>query len=70
MTMNKILTRRGLLHTSAVGFAAALALGLSGCGGASPTTQQTVNSDAVEAALQKGGKLTVWAWDPMQKQVV
>lgn len=66
--MIKTLTRRGLLQTSAV--AAALALGLTACGGGgNAAPQQTVNSDAVEAALQKGGKLTVWAWDQSLKKV-
>ena len=60
--MIKTLTRRGLLQSSAV--AAALAFGLTACGGGgNAAPQQTVNSDAVEQALQKGGKLTVWAWD-------
>ncbi|WP_457964683.1 sugar ABC transporter substrate-binding protein [Arthrobacter sp. D1-29] len=68
--MNKTLTRRGLLQSSAVGVAAALALGLSGCGAAAPAAQQTVSSNAVEEALQKGGKLTVWAWEPTLKKVV
>lgn len=66
--MNKTLTRRGLLQGSAV--AAALALGLTGCGGGAPAAQQTVSSNAVEEALQKGGKLTVWAWEPTLKKVV
>ena len=35
--------------------------------GGNAAPQQTVNSDAVEAALQKGGKLTVWAWDQSLK---
>src|SRR6478609_1793651 len=66
--MIKTLTRRGLLQTSAV--AAALALGLTACGGGgNAAPQPTVNSDAVEAALQKGGKLTVWAWDQSLKKV-
>src|ERR671927_600086 len=67
--MTKNLTRRGLLQSTAV--AAALAFGLTACGsGGNAAPQQTVNSDAVETALQKGGKLTVWAWDPSLKKVV
>ena len=66
--MIKTLTRRGLLQSSAV--AAALAFGLTACGGGgNAAPQQTVNSDAVEQALQKGGKLTVWAWDQSLKKV-
>jgi multiple sugar transport system substrate-binding protein len=66
--MIKTLTRRGLLQTSAV--AAAMAFGLTACAGGSTTTQQTVSADAVQEALQKGGKLTVWAWEPTLKDVV
>ena len=64
------LHRRRLL----AGFAAAtLTLGLAACGGDDETEGAATGSvsDAdVQAALQKGGELTVWAWEPTLKQVV
>ncbi|MET0492785.1 MAG: sugar ABC transporter substrate-binding protein [Actinoplanes sp.] len=53
--------------------AATLALGLGACGGDDETEGAATGSvsDAdVQAALQKGGELTVWAWEPTLKQVV
>ncbi len=52
--------------------AAALALGLSACGGGSNSGTQTepVDADAVQSALEEGGTLTVWAWEPTLEQVV
>jgi multiple sugar transport system substrate-binding protein len=61
---------RGILRGSAL--AAVLTLGLTACGGsgAAEPAKETVSSDAVESALEKGGKLTVWAWEPTLKKVV
>ena len=52
--------------------AAALALGLSACGGGSNsgTAEEPVSEDQVAAALEEGGTLTVWAWEPTLEQVV
>lgn len=53
--------------------AATLALGLAACGGdddgGGAATGRVSDAD-VQAALQKGGNLTVWAWEPTLKQVV
>lgn len=58
-----------------VAAAAALTLALAACGGSSGDDSSSSasggTSDAdVTAALQKGGTLTVWAWEPTLKQVV
>ena len=63
------------LRVAAAAAAAVLALAACGGGGAgSSTTGTSVGggmSDAdVQAALAKGGTLTVWAWEPTLKQVV
>jgi multiple sugar transport system substrate-binding protein len=63
------LPRRRLLAV-----AAAAALALTGCSSSPDTTASsgagTVSDADVQAALQKGGNLTVWAWEPTLKQVV
>ena len=53
--------------------AATLTLGLAACGGDDETAGAATGSVSeadVQAALQKGGELTVWAWEPTLKQVV
>ena len=65
-----------LRTVAAVASAAALALSMAACGssdddGSSSAGGTTAVSDAdVQAALAKGGNLTVWAWEPTLKQVV
>ncbi|MFF5297315.1 ABC transporter substrate-binding protein [Paractinoplanes globisporus] len=60
----------------AVAAAAALTLALAGCGGSDASDSSgssssgTVSDADVTAALDKGGTLTVWAWEPTLKQVV
>ncbi|WP_213012157.1 ABC transporter substrate-binding protein [Paractinoplanes toevensis] len=55
---------------------ALLSLGLAACGGgddssdSSASSSGTVSDADVTAALEKGGNLTVWAWEPTLKQVV
>ncbi|BCJ48873.1 sugar ABC transporter substrate-binding protein [Actinoplanes sp. NBRC 14428] len=62
--------RRRLLGAAAL----ATALVLAGCGGSdddsAPSSGAPVSEADVRAALQKGGNLTVWAWEPTLKQVV
>ncbi|MUL43746.1 sugar ABC transporter substrate-binding protein [Streptomonospora sp. PA3] len=48
-----------------LGMAAALLLGLTACGSGGESS-----ADDVQAALEEGGKITVWAWEPTLKQVV
>ena len=51
--------------------ATAAMLALAACGGGSDTAAKTGSSSTdVDAALAKGGTLTVWAWEPTLKQVV
>ncbi|MCO8269437.1 sugar ABC transporter substrate-binding protein [Actinoplanes sp. TRM 88003] len=57
--------------------ASAAVLALAACGGGGDDTSSgssgggaTVTDAQVEAALQKGGTLTVWAWEPTLKDVV
>jgi multiple sugar transport system substrate-binding protein len=57
--------------------ASAAVLTLAACGGGDDDTSSagssggaTVTDAQVEAALQKGGTLTVWAWEPTLKDVV
>ncbi|NUP40602.1 MAG: extracellular solute-binding protein [Streptomyces sp.] len=59
---------------SAVAVLAAAALTLTACGssGGSGSTSDdgASGADAVRSALDKGGSITVWAWEPTLKQVV
>nr|WGD05667.1 ABC transporter membrane protein [Streptomyces sp. R818] len=49
---------------------AVLALGATACGGSDDdSAREPVGSDTIQAALKKGGTLTVWAWEPTLKQV-
>jgi multiple sugar transport system substrate-binding protein len=56
--------------------ASAAVLALAACGGSDDTSTDasggaaTVTDADVQAALTKGGNLTVWAWEPTLKQVV
>ncbi|MET8291602.1 extracellular solute-binding protein [Streptomyces sp. NPDC005132] len=49
-----------------------LALGATACGGSddSSSGQKTVSATDIQAALKKGGSVTVWAWEPTLKTVV
>ncbi|MFJ4849275.1 MULTISPECIES: ABC transporter substrate-binding protein [unclassified Streptomyces] len=62
------------LRRSAQAFAVlcAAALSLTACGSSDDSGSGAKAADAgsVEAALNKGGNLTVWAWEPTLKQVV
>src|SRR5690348_11572373 len=68
--------RRVFLGATAAALAALL--GVAGCGSSSPSSSSSTGaagggnvSDAdVQAALTKGGSITVWAWEPTLKQVV
>ncbi|MEV8360368.1 sugar ABC transporter substrate-binding protein [Microbacterium sp. NPDC076895] len=59
-----------VLRGSALALAASLAL--TACSGGSSTNDKTepVSKDQIQAALEKGGDLTVWAWEPTLKKVV
>jgi multiple sugar transport system substrate-binding protein len=53
-----------------IGLVCALALGATACGGSDDGSGPTAVSRAdIEAALKKGGTLTVWAWEPTLEQV-
>ncbi|RKR86375.1 carbohydrate ABC transporter substrate-binding protein (CUT1 family) [Micromonospora pisi] len=62
--------RRGFLAAAAVATAATLALAACGSGDSGSSASQTFSDADVQAALTKGGNLTVWAWEPTIKQVV
>jgi multiple sugar transport system substrate-binding protein len=64
------ISRRRLLGVAAAATTAALALAACGSSSDTTTTNSTVSDADVQAALQKGGNLTVWAWEPTLKQVV
>ncbi|PBC65879.1 sugar ABC transporter substrate-binding protein [Streptomyces sp. Tue6028] len=66
MHMNPRRLLRGLALVSA------LALGATACGGSDDgdAAQKAVSAKDIDAALEKGGNLTVWAWEPTLKQVV
>ncbi|MGW4026596.1 ABC transporter substrate-binding protein, partial [Streptomyces sp. NPDC005009] len=66
--MRKHSSRRLLRGTALV---CALALGATACGGSDDegSGPKTVSESDVQAALEKGGTLTVWAWEPTLKQV-
>ncbi|GAA0468086.1 sugar ABC transporter substrate-binding protein [Paractinoplanes deccanensis] len=64
-----------LLKVGAAATAALLSLGLAACGGGDDAdsgsgSSATVSDADVTAALEKGGNLTVWAWEPTLKNVV
>lgn len=65
MHMNPRHLLRGLALVSA------LALGATACGSSDDDSSSTkpVSSKDIDAALKKGGTLTVWAWEPTLKQV-
>lgn len=66
--------RRQPLRFAALATAALLALAACGSGddsgGGSGDGGDTVSAADVQAALEKGGNLTVWAWEPTLKEVV
>ncbi|MGO3153480.1 MAG: ABC transporter substrate-binding protein [Galactobacter sp.] len=64
-------TKRGRLAVGAAVLASA-ALALSACGGGSSDDDAPAKVDkgAVDSALEKGGEITVWAWEPTLKDVV
>ncbi|MEU1196498.1 sugar ABC transporter substrate-binding protein [Streptomyces sp. NPDC005813] len=66
MHMNPRRLLRGLALVSAI------ALGATACGGSDDgdAAQKAVSAKDIDAALKKGGNLTVWAWEPTLKQVV
>ncbi|WP_371530816.1 sugar ABC transporter substrate-binding protein [Streptomyces sp. NBC_01283] len=55
-----------------IGLVCALTLGATACGGSDDegSGQKQVSSADIEAALKKGGKVKVWAWEPTLKKVV
>src|ERR1044071_8735088 len=65
-----------LRTVAAVATAATLALSLAACGSDDSSDSgsgggtTTVSDADVTAALEKGGNLTVWAWEPTLKNVV
>ncbi|RSS87899.1 extracellular solute-binding protein [Streptomyces sp. WAC02707] len=53
-----------------IGLVCALALGVTACGSDDGESgRETVSQEDIRAALEKGGTLTVWAWEPTLKQV-
>ncbi|MER6979234.1 ABC transporter substrate-binding protein [Streptomyces carpinensis] len=54
-----------------IGLLCALALGATACGGSgdSDSGPKSLSESDVQAALKKGGTITVWAWEPTLKQV-
>ncbi|MFD8378508.1 ABC transporter substrate-binding protein [Streptomyces sp. NPDC059679] len=55
-----------------IGLVCALALGATACGGSDDggSSDKKVSAGDIQAALKKGGSITVWAWEPTLKQVV
>lgn len=65
--------RRRAIHTATLVSALALTLGACGGGGSGSKTAAKADPQAsgkVQAALEKGGQLSVWAWDPAEKAIV
>ncbi|MGW1846658.1 ABC transporter substrate-binding protein [Streptomyces sp. NPDC001966] len=53
-----------------IALVSALALGVTACGGSDDGSEQKpVSAGDVQAALDKGGDITVWAWEPTLKTV-
>ncbi|RKN47211.1 ABC transporter substrate-binding protein [Streptomyces hoynatensis] len=53
-----------------LGLACALALAVTACGGSDDGGSGGGSPDDVQAALEQGGKITVWAWEPTLESVV
>lgn len=70
-TKMKIRSRGGAVRTAVTATILSLALAACGTGADSSGSSGEQVSDAeAKAALQKGGTLTVWAWEPTLTQVV
>ncbi len=67
--MNTPPTPRPRLRTRAAAAAGALCLALTACGSGGDTAPG-VSAEDVRAALEEGGEITVWAWEPTLEQVV
>ncbi|WP_320781762.1 ABC transporter substrate-binding protein [Streptomyces sp. CRN 30] len=53
-----------------IGLVCALALGATACGDSDDgSSQKSVSESDIKAALEKGGTITVWAWEPTLKEV-
>lgn len=52
------------------GILGALVLTLSACGGDDGASTSGASKSDIQSALDKGGKITVWAWEPTLEQVV
>lgn len=64
-------TRRSLRTGAAALSAGLLAItALTACSNADDTADAGASADEVAAALEKGGELTVWAWEPTLEKVV
>nr|WP_202971122.1 sugar ABC transporter substrate-binding protein [Saccharothrix sp. ALI-22-I] len=61
--------RRRSVFTALAG-ALALVLAACGSGGSDTGTQEQFSAEDVQAALDAGGTIKVWAWEPTLKQVV
>ncbi len=46
-----------------------LALGATACGGSDDSADKPVSAGDIDAALEKGGTVTVWSWEPTLKTV-
>jgi multiple sugar transport system substrate-binding protein len=68
--MRTINRRTRWLGAVALATVGALTLAACGSGGSDSDAGSTVSSDDLTSALQKGGDITVWAWEPTLKQVV
>ncbi|MCZ9346701.1 extracellular solute-binding protein, partial [Streptomyces sp. TRM76130] len=54
-----------------IGLVCALALGVTACGDSDgETSGKSVSESDIKAALEKGGEITVWAWEPTLEEVV
>lgn len=62
--------RTGKKFTIGLAAAAASALALSACGGGGSGGDSDKNADAVAQALEEGGDLTLWTWEPTMDAVV
>lgn len=65
--MSRTGRRRGAIATA---FLASTALALTGCGSGDDPTDGASSADVdLDAVLEEGGELTVWAWDPTLETV-
>lgn len=62
--------KRRITRSVAATIAVLVGVSLAACSGTSPSGSEGTGSQAVDAALKKGGEITFWSWSPSAKAQV